>query len=113
MQRRLWDQTSGLEGAEISRDAWKRFGPTEAPGKDTLRPAELLQAVQCAPGSQLRELSPMLGPSLVIQFSLSRFCPCKSVLTHIPVSNPNKAHGSSHCSLVVSLHWLFMVSCLG
>lgn len=51
-----------------------------------------MQDMQYTPGPQLCELLLMKGVDLVVQLSLSHFCACKSLLTRIPVCNPNKTH---------------------
>lgn len=90
---------------ETSRGVWERYRSTEAPGKDTLQPTwaacrqcrafQVLSFVSC--------LSPMLGWTLVMQLSMSHFCSCQWPLTHIPVSNPIKTHGSPSWTLVMSV----------
>lgn len=63
------------------------------------------QAVQCATGSQLCELLPILEWALMMQWSLSHFF-CKQPFTHIPISNPNKAHWfTPNWPLMISKLW--------
>lgn len=75
IKRRL--KTSKAAKTEMRHVAWKKLKPAKLPGRslDQLKDLERMlsnllscqQAVHCVPGSQLCELSPMLGWTLVMQ----------------------------------------------
>jgi hypothetical protein len=84
---KTWDKQGCNDSQTRLAACWDQLARLE---RTFSTPLSCLLAVQCVPGAQLCELSPMLAWALVMQVSLSHFCFCKLPLTHIPVGNPNK-----------------------